>query len=126
MAQSQGSGLSDVDAARVRGHDAAHGGEQIALSLRLELLLQVMIGVEVVLDRSLRVAGDEHQLLGAGGQRLFRRILDQRLVDDRQHLLRAGLGRRKETCAAAGDREHGRSDLGHWGTWNDPGLKAES
>ena len=120
VAQPQGRGLADVDAARIRRHDAAHGGEQVALALRLELLLELVIGVEVVLDRSLRIAGDEHQLLRPSRERFLGRVLDQRLVDDRQHLLGAGLGRRKEAGATAGHREHGRSDLGHSQTWDDP------
>src|SRR6185436_1819291 len=40
------------------------------------------------------------------------RVLDQRLVDDRQHLLRARLGDRQEAAAEAGDREYRFSQLG--------------
>ena len=44
-------------------------------------------------------------------QRLFDRVLDQRLVDDRQHLLGAGLGGRQEPRAAPCDGKHCRPDL---------------
>src|ERR1700683_3798416 len=60
----------------------------------------------MILDGALGRAGDEHQPPGTGGQRLIDRVLDQRLVDDRQHFLRTGLGRRQEACAASGYREH--------------------
>ena len=78
-----------------------------------EFLLEFVIGVEVVLDRALGVAGDEDELFGAGGQRLFGRVLDQRLVDDRQHLLRACLRRRQEARAAPGHRKYRRPDFRH-------------
>ena len=61
----------------------------------------------MVLDRALVAAGDEDHLGDAGGGGLLDRVLDQRLVDDRQHLLRARLGRRQEAAAEAGDREYG-------------------
>jgi hypothetical protein len=80
-------------------------GEQVLLALGLERRLELGIGVEVVLDGALRAAGDEHEVAGTRRQRLLDGVLDQRLVDDRQHLLGAGLGRRQEACATAGDGE---------------------
>src|SRR5690606_1050073 len=65
----------------------------------------------VVFDGPLGRAGDEHQARGAGGQRLFHRVLDERLVDHRQHLLRTCLGRGKETCSPSGHRKYRRTDL---------------
>ena len=65
----------------------------------------------MVLDRALVAAGDEDHVGDAGGRRLLDRVLDQRLVDDRQHLLRARLGRRQEARAEAGDRKHRLGDL---------------
>ena len=35
--------LPDIDAAGVRRHDVAHGVEQVALALRLELLLELVV-----------------------------------------------------------------------------------
>ena len=109
----EGRGLADVDAARVGRHDASHGLEQLLLALRLEFLLEFVVGVEVVLDRALCVARDEHQLVGTGRKGFFGRVLDQRLVDDRQHLLRAGLGGRQEARAAPRHREYRRPDPRH-------------
>jgi len=61
----------------------------------------------VILDGPLGAAGDEHQRVRAGGQRLIDRILNQRLVDDRKHFLRAGFGDRQESSAAPGDGKYG-------------------
>ena len=59
----------------------------------------------MVLDRPLVAAGDEDHLAHAGGVGLLDRVLDQRLVDDRQHLLGLGLGRGQEAGAEAGHRK---------------------
>ncbi len=82
-----------------------------ALPCASSACFQLDVGVEVILDRALRAAGDEDQFAGARGERLFRGVLDQRLVDDRQHFLRARLGRRQEPRAAPGHRKNRRSDL---------------
>src|SRR3546814_15757273 len=59
----------------------------------------------MVLDRGLAAAGDEDQLLDPGVARLVDRILDERLVDDRQHFLRHRLGGRQEPGPEATDGE---------------------
>ncbi len=116
MPEPERRGLADVDAASVRGHDAAHGREQFLLALRLEFLLELVVGVEMVLDGALRRAGDEDELVGARRQGLLGRVLDEGLVDDRQHLLGARLRRRQEAGAAAGDWKYGRPDACHSGS----------
>ena len=78
-----------------------------------EFLLEFVIRVEVVFDRALGIARHEDQLLGPGRERLFRRVLDQRLVDDGQHLLGAGLRGRQEARAASRHRKYRRSDPSH-------------
>jgi hypothetical protein len=80
-----------------------------------ELGFELVGLVEVVLDRTLVAAGDEHHVGDACGGRLLHRVLDQRLVDDRQHLLGARLGDREETAAETGNRENGFGDLAHRG-----------
>ena len=79
--------------------------EQRLLVAQRELGLELVGLVEVILDRALVAAGDEDHVGDAGRRRLLDRVLDQRLVDDRQHLLRARLGDRQEAAAEAGDRE---------------------
>jgi hypothetical protein len=62
-------------------------------------LVQFELMIEVVLDGALVAAGDEDEALDPRSRGLLDRILDQRLVDDRQHFLRHRLGRRQEARA---------------------------
>src|SRR5690606_10519406 len=59
----------------------------------------------MVLQGRLATAGDEDELLDAGRARLLDRVLDERLVDHRQHLLGHRLGRREKARAKAADRK---------------------
>ena len=111
VAETQRIRLADEDAAGVGRNDASQRIERLLAALGREFLLELVVGVEMVLDRPLGRAGDEHQLFGAGLQRLFDRVLDQRLVDDRQHLLGTGLGGRQEPGAASRHGKDCRPDL---------------
>ena len=75
--------LADVHARSPARQNAAQRVEQFLLALRLQHGLEFRIAVEMILDGALGAAGDEHQRVGAGGQRLVDRILNERLVDDR-------------------------------------------
>ena len=90
--------------------DVAHATEHLDVAAGLEQVLELVGGVEVVLDGPLLAAGHDDDLLDAGGHRLLDRVLDDRLVDERQHLLRLRLGRRQEAGAPAGGREDGFAD----------------
>src|SRR3546814_804414 len=67
----------------------------------------------MVLVRALAASGDENHLLDPGLARFVDRILDKRLVDDRQHLLGEGLGGGEEAGAEARDGEDGLADGFH-------------
>src|SRR5262249_33228210 len=54
----------------------------------------------------LAAAGDEEDVVDAGGERFLDAVLDDRLVDERQHFLGLRLRRRKESCAETGRRKH--------------------
>src|SRR6267378_2034819 len=112
VAQAERLGLADVDAARAPGQHRADHVEQHALVLALELGLQLVGLVEVVLDRALVAAGHENHLGDSRRGRLFDRVLDERLVDDRQHFLRARLGHRQKAAAEPCDREYRFSQPG--------------
>ena len=58
-------------------------------------------------QRGLAAAGDHAELLDPGRARLLDRVLDQRLVHDRQHFLGHRLGGRQEARAEAGDGQNG-------------------
>src|SRR5680860_1192471 len=86
----------------------------LLLALLLELLLELGQEVEVVLDRLLGPPRDDADVVDPGGDRLLDHILDRRLVDDGQHLLRRGLRRRKEAGAEACRGDDGFADgTGH-------------
>jgi len=65
----------------------------------------------MVLDRALATAGYENQFLDAGINRLLRRILDQRLVHEREHFLGIGLGCRQKPGARPGNRKYRLPDF---------------
>ena len=61
--------------------------------------------VEVILDRSLAATGNEDEVFDSGRARLLDGILDQRLVDDREHFFGHGFGGREKSSAQSPDRE---------------------
>src|SRR3546814_5255581 len=71
--------------------------------------------IEMILDQALAAAGHEDELFDARLAGLVDGILDERPVDDRQHLLWHGFGRRKEPGpkAANGDRKSTRLNSSH-------------
>ena len=115
MPEAERRGLANVDAGRGGREYAAQRIEQVFFTLFLQRSLELGAGIEMILDCALRAAGDEHQGFGARGNRFFDRVLNERLVDDRQHLLRGRLGCRQKTGAASGDGKDGGFDgfLGH-------------
>ena len=113
MAQPQRLGLPDIDATDLGRHDIPDHGQLLCLALFGQLGLQFIGLVEVIGDRALGAARDEHQLRDAGGHRLLGRVLNQRFIDDRQHLLGIGLGGRQKARALPGHGKHGLADLVH-------------
>ena len=86
--------------------DLADATQHLDVTLRLQQRLQLEAVVEVVLDGSLLAARHDDDLLDASGDRLFDRVLDDRLVDQRQHLLGLCLGGRQEPGAPPCGRKH--------------------
>jgi hypothetical protein len=78
-----------------------------------ELPLELGIRVEVILDCALRGARDENQLFGARLERLLHCVLDQGLVDDRQHFFRRCFGSGQKAGSPARNGEHDGSDRRH-------------
>jgi hypothetical protein len=79
--------------------------EQVGLSARLEERLELHGDIEVIFNRVLPPAGDEDDVVDARGNRLFHAVLDDRLVDERQHFLGLRFRGRKESRAEAGGGE---------------------
>ena len=99
-------GLTDkdeVDAARRHG---VHQIEKLVLALGRQIGLQFRALVEVILDGALVAARDKNHVGDAGRGGFLHGVLDQGLVDHRQHFLGHGLGGGQKTGAHAGNREH--------------------
>ena len=95
--------VGEVDQVR----DLADLVELLALAARLEKRLELDRDVEVILDRVLAAAGDEDDVVDAGRDRFLDAVLNDRLVDERQHFLGLRLGGRKKAGAEAGGGEDG-------------------
>ena len=88
--------------------------------------LQLELAVEMILDDALVAAGDEDEMLDSRLAGFVHDVLDERPVDDRQHLLRHGLGRRQKASAEPGDGEHGFADgFFHGAPWSDEDSEGE-
>jgi hypothetical protein len=81
--------------------------ERVQLATLSQCGFQLIGDVEMVDQRGLAAAGDQAELVDPGGARLVHRVLDQRLVDDREHLLGHRFRGRQEPRAEPGDGQHG-------------------
>ena len=64
----------------------------------------------MIFDGILAFAGDDDDVLDAGGDTLFDDVLNLRLVDDGEHLFRLRLRSGEKARAKAGGREHRLAD----------------
>ena len=90
--------------------DVADAPEHLDIAALLEQVLELVRHVEVVLDRPLLARGHDDDLFDAGGDGLLDRVLDDRFVDEREHLLGLRLRGRQEASAPSGGREDGFAD----------------
>ena len=82
----------------------------VLVALGLEGGLELPVAVEVVLEGHLVATGDDEHVVETGAHGLLDDVLDRRLVDDGQHLLRRGLGRGEEAGAQSSGRDDGLRD----------------
>ena len=112
VAQAQAARLAHEQAVHVGRADGAHQLQHFLLARLLQLVFQLVGGVEVVFNGALAAPGDEHHVADAGLVGFFHGVLDQRLVHHRQHLFGRGFGGRQKAGAEACDGEHGFADTG--------------
>jgi hypothetical protein len=124
MAQAQGLGLAHVDALHVVGLDAAHHLQQFLLVGLFQGYLEFVGHVKVILDRPLVTASHKDHFAHAGSVSFFHRILDQRFVHHRQHLLGLGLGGGQESGSETCHGENRLMDA--HSTLQNGGLPADS
>ena len=87
--------------------DLLHLLQHLVLALRGQERFELGRDVEVILDGVLAAPGDENDVGDARGDGLLDAVLDDRPIDQREHLLRHGLGGGQETRAEAGGGEDG-------------------
>src|SRR5262249_56941757 len=81
-----------------------------SLATLRQRVLELIGGIEMVLEGTLVAAGDEDEFFDAGGQALLDGVLDQRPVDDCQHLLGHRLGGGQESGTQSRHRQDGFAD----------------
>src|SRR5206468_4661936 len=69
----------------------------INLASRLEYAFELIRNVKMVFDRVFAPAGDDRDVADSRSDRFFNNVLNQRLIDKRQHLLRLSLCGRQKT-----------------------------
>ena len=106
MAESEGFRLTDVAEVRERG-DVPHLAQELRLAAALEVFFQLDGAVEMIFDRTFAPSGDDDDVFDSGGDRFFHRILNQWLVDERQHFFRRRFRRGKEASTKACGGNHG-------------------
>ena len=104
VAEAEGFGLSGVGDAG-EAVDGVDNFKKGLLVLGFERGFEFGAGVEVVIHGGLAATGDDDDLGTAGGYGLFDAVLDERLVDETEHLFGHGLGGGEKASAHAGGGE---------------------
>ncbi len=110
MPKAQRLALSYVNAGDTRRNDPLDQCQEFFLAGFDQRLLKLRIGVKMIFNCALRATRHEDQPGRTRLYCLFDRVLDQRLVDDWQHLLGARLGCWQEPGTPSCDGEHGCSN----------------
>ena len=123
MAETERLALPDVREVNQVG-DLPDFFELRAFAPGFEKRLEFDRDVKVVLDGVFAAARHENDVRNPRGNRFLDAVLDDRLVDQRQHFLRLGLGGRQEAGAESGDGQDGLAKrFGHDG--NSPGVDGD-
>src|SRR3954470_10663211 len=113
MPQAKRLGLPDINATHAFRQDGTHLSEERVLAFALELRFELVGFVEMVLNGTLVPAGNEDHVGDSSRGSLLDRILDERFVDDRHHLLGARLRDGQEPAAKSGHGEYRFLEPGH-------------
>ncbi len=93
--------------------DRTHDLQQVRLPAIFEHFLEFVADVEVIFDGLLAASRDDDDLVAAGRHRLFDAVLNDGLVDERQHLFRLCFRGGQKASAQAGGWENGFTNF-HW------------
>ena len=91
--------------------DLADLFELLAFAARLEKRFELHRHVKMVFDRVLAAPGHEQDVVDARGHRFFDAVLNDRLIDDRQHLFWLRLGGWQEAGTETSGGENGFADF---------------
>ncbi len=97
--------------------DGAHDLEQIRFVALFQHAFELIADIEVIFDGLLAAAGDDEDLIAAGGHGFFDAVLDDGLIDQRKHFLGLSFSCGQEAGAEACGGEYGFADFhGHKGS----------
>ena len=110
VAEAEGFFLADVGDVNHVG-DGADDLQQVGFSALFEHAFEFVADVEVIFDGLLAAAGDDEDLVAAGGHGFFDSVLDDGLIDQREHFFGLGFGGGQEARSEAGGGEYGFADF---------------
>ena len=87
--------------------DIVHQLRQFGFAFLFQKTFQLGRGIEVVFYRVFSSAGNDNNVVNSGGDTLFDDVLDEGLVDHRQHFLGLRFGRGEESSAQSRGWKHG-------------------
>ncbi len=85
VTQPHGFRLTNVTEVR-QIRNVPHLVQDLALAAALEIFFEFQRTIEMIFNRALPAAGDDDNVFDPGRDRFFHDILNQRFVDQRQHL----------------------------------------
>ena len=88
-------------------------GEQLVLAAIVQRSFELCRSIEVIEDRVLSLRRHDDELVESGVDRFLDSVLQDRLIDERQHFLRNDFRRRKEARAEAGAGENAGAEFRH-------------
>ncbi len=111
VSEAHGFGLPHVAKVGQIGN-VPHLIQHLALAAALEIFFQFQRAVEMVFDRALASSGDHDDVFDARRDRFLDDVLNQRFVDQREHLFRRGFGCGKKACTQSGGGNNGFTYIG--------------
>lgn len=106
MAQPQRFGLADITEVR-QVRNMPDLVKDLPLAAALEIFFEFERAVEVIFDRTFSSSGNDDDVFDAGCDGLLHDVLNQRLVDQREHLFGRGFGSGEKACAQSSSGNNG-------------------
>ena len=111
MPQTQSLRLADIQAGNMVRQDVLNVREQLVFVAQRQFGFQFVGFIEMVFDAAFAAAGHKNDFGAACFHGFFHCVLNQGLIDNRQHFFGIGLGGGQKTRAHAGNGEYGFADF---------------